>query len=56
MARLAGSVRVAAVPGRERPLLVYDGDRYRLFHDRFRHFLVGERPDPLNPSAAGAAR
>ena len=22
-------------------LLVYDGDRYGLFHDRFRRFLVG---------------
>jgi hypothetical protein len=24
-------------------LLVFDGDRYGLFHDRFRRFLVGER-------------
>ena len=28
-------------------LLTYDGDRYTLFHDRFRHFLVGEQPDPI---------
>ena len=28
-------------------LLVYDGDRYGLFHDRFRRFLVGEQKDPI---------
>lgn len=28
-------------------VLVYDGDRYSLFHDRFKRFLVGEQPDPL---------
>ena len=28
-------------------LLTYDGDRYTLFHDRFRYFLVGEQPDPI---------
>lgn len=28
-------------------LLVYDGDRYSVFHDRFRRFLVGEQPDPI---------
>ena len=28
-------------------LLSYDGDRYGLFHDRFKHFLVGEQPDPI---------
>ena len=28
-------------------LLTYDGDQYTLFHDRFRHFLVGEQPDPI---------
>jgi len=28
-------------------LLVYDGDRYQLFHDRFRFFLVGNNPDPI---------
>ena len=29
-------------------LLVYSGDRYALFHDRFRVFLVGENPDRLD--------
>jgi hypothetical protein len=29
-------------------LLIYDGDRYSLFHDRFRHFLVGEQKDPID--------
>ena len=28
-------------------LLIYDGDRYSLFHDRFRFFLVGEQKDPI---------
>ena len=28
-------------------LLAYDGDRYGLFHDRFRVFLVGEQKDPI---------
>ena len=28
-------------------LLIYDGDRYTLFHDRFRFFLVGEQKDPI---------
>ena len=28
-------------------LLSYDGDRYGLFHDRFKYFLVGEQPDPI---------
>ena len=28
-------------------LLIYDGDRYTLFHDRFRYFLVGEQKDPI---------
>ena len=28
-------------------LLIYDGDRYSLFHDRFRYFLVGEQKDPI---------
>lgn len=28
-------------------LLVYNGDRYALFHDRFRTFLVGESPERL---------
>ena len=29
-------------------LLSYDGDRYGLFHDRFKYFLVGEQPDQWN--------
>ena len=28
-------------------LLAYDGERYGLFHDRFKYFLVGEQPDPI---------
>jgi hypothetical protein len=28
-------------------LLVYDGERYGLFHDRFKRFLVGEQKDPI---------
>ena len=28
-------------------LLSYDGNRYGLFHDRFRFFLVGEQVDPV---------
>ena len=28
-------------------LLIYDGDRYTLFHDRFRTYLVGEQEDPI---------
>ena len=28
-------------------LLIYDGDRYQLFHDRLRVFLVGNNPDPV---------
>ncbi|MDX9722777.1 MAG: hypothetical protein RBU37_18660 [Myxococcota bacterium] len=28
-------------------LLVYEGECYRLFHDRFKHFLVGEQSDPV---------
>jgi hypothetical protein len=28
-------------------LLVYDGEHYGLFHDRFRRFLVGEQTDPI---------
>ncbi|MEI8255423.1 MAG: AAA family ATPase [Deltaproteobacteria bacterium] len=35
-------------------LLVYDGDRYTLFHDRFRRFLVGEQKDPLDLDTMGA--
>lgn len=35
-------------------LLVYDGDRYGLFHDRFRRFLVGEQKDPIAEALGGA--
>jgi hypothetical protein len=38
---------VAAVRIKAGKLLVYDGDRYGLFHDRFRVFLVGEQKDPI---------
>jgi hypothetical protein len=38
---------VAAVRTKAGKLLVYDGDRYGLFHDRFRVFLVGEQKDPI---------
>ena len=33
-------------------LLSYDGDRYGLFHDRFKYFLVGEQPDPIEEALA----
>ena len=33
-------------------LLSYDGDRYGLFHDRFRFFLVGEQKDPIAEALA----
>jgi hypothetical protein len=42
---------VAALRVRAGKLLVYDGDRYTLFHDRFRRFLVGEQKDPLDVAA-----
>ena len=38
---------IAAVRIKAGKLLVYDGDRYGLFHDRFRVFLVGEQTDPI---------
>ncbi len=38
---------VAIVRQRLGKLLVYDGERYGLFHDRFRRFLVGEQKDPI---------
>ena len=28
-------------------LLIYDGDKYKLFHDRLKFFLVGNQLDPL---------
>jgi hypothetical protein len=37
-------------------LLVYDRDRYSLFHDRFRRFLVGEQKDPLDVALGQAAQ
>ena len=37
----------AASLGVECKLRVYDGERYGLFHDRFRRFLVGEQKDPI---------
>jgi len=36
-------------------LLVYDAERYTLFHDRFKTFLVGVQPDPLEQNLAEAA-
>ena len=38
---------VAAARAAASKLLIFDGDRYGLFHDRFRHFLVGLRADPI---------
>ena len=38
---------VAAVRIQAGKLLVYDGDSYGLFHDRFRLFLVGPQRDPI---------
>lgn len=38
---------IAAVRRKAGKLLVYDGDRYGLFHDRFKRFLVGEQEDPI---------
>jgi hypothetical protein len=35
-------------------LLVYEGERYRLFHERFRHFLVGAQGDPVAEALASA--
>jgi hypothetical protein len=37
------AVDVAALRAKAGKVLVYDGDRYGLVHDRFRQFLVGER-------------
>lgn len=42
---------IRAVRIRVGKLLLYDGDRYGLFHDRFRRFLVGEQKDPLDEVA-----
>ena len=37
-------------------LLAYDGERYGLFHDRFRYFLVGEQPDPIEEALNAASK
>lgn len=39
------SLEVASLRAQAGKLLVYDGDRYGLFHDRFRHYLIGEPAD-----------
>ena len=46
-ARLATEARAAASK-----LLIFDGDRYGLFHDRFRDFLIGPRKDPIAQALA----
>lgn len=38
---------IAALRAKAGKLLVYDGDRYGLFHDRFKRFLVGEQSNPI---------
>jgi len=43
---------VALLRAKAGKLLVYDGDRYGLFHDRFRRFLVGE-PDASDKNVSG---
>ena len=43
---------VAALRVKAGKLLVYDGDKYGLFHDRFRTFLVGEQKDPIAEALA----
>jgi hypothetical protein len=48
---------VAALRAEAGKLLVYDGDRYGLVHDRFRQFLVGEQSaDDRGPRRTAAAR
>ena len=42
-----GPEDIALVRQKLGKLLVYDGERYGLFHDRFRRFLVGEQKDPI---------
>ena len=48
------AAEVASLRVRAGKLLVYDGDRYGLFHDRFRKFLVGDQPDPVEAALGGA--
>lgn len=43
---------IAAIRRSIGKLLIYDGDRYGLFHDRFKYFLVGEQPDPIEEALA----
>ena len=43
---------IAALRIKTGKLLIYDGDRYTLFHDRFRTFLVGEQKDPIAEALA----
>ena len=38
---------IAVLRAQAGKLLVYDGDKYNLFHDRFRTFLVGPRVDAV---------
>jgi hypothetical protein len=47
---------VAALRAEAGKLLVYDGDRYGLVHDRFRQFLVGEPSAHESGSRRTAAR
>jgi hypothetical protein len=42
-------IEVASLRAQAGKLLIYDGDRYGLLHDRFRHYLVG---DPSEDEAA----
>ena len=42
---------IAELRSKAGKLLVYDNDRYGLFHDRFRVYLVGEQVDPLAASS-----
>ena len=45
--------QVAAVRVRAGKLLIYDGDSYGLFHDRFRRFLIGTPTDPIAQALGG---
>ncbi len=58
--RLSGEERltaddVAAARAPAGKLLVFDGERYSLFHDRFRRFLVGPVRDPIAEAIAARA-
>ena len=41
LGELGGEDDIAQLRSQAGKLLVYDGERYNLFHDRFRTFLVG---------------